>query len=325
MLVQQLINDTKEEMLVESDTCLQQVLDSNAMTYIGCVFILSSSKLVGILTDGDVRRHIVDNGLVGSVGNIMTPNPISVKEDELVPDAFQLMTKNKINQLPVVDVLGNLSGYIEYHALASAMSPEQLFINLDEKYLTENENRHLARYHFAANFILPEQRVLDCACGSGYGSMILAKNGFEVTGVDLNQDAINHAEEKYPKINFLHKDINQLDFADGSFDAVVTLETLEHIPKEICRKFICNITKFLKPGGVFIASSPMLRFKDGLPYITNPYHINELPRDELIDMFETLMPNFKLHFYHQIETRFVPLSEENTGFCIIVGRKLQFE
>ena len=325
MLVKNLMSNTISSMLVTQHTRLKSILECNAMLQGGCVFVCEEKKLIGIVTDGDLRRHLANFSDNTTVGEIMTHSPKSIQEHTLISDAFRLMSELKINQLPVLNKKSQVVGYLDYHLLASVMSPEQLFIDLNSDQLSENEKRHLARYHFATQFLQPGLQVLDCACGSGYGSKLLADSGLEVTGVDLCHQAIEHAQAKYQNANikFLCQDFNTLEFADASFDAVITLETLEHVTNNVCRQFLKNIRRYLKPGGILIASSPMLRYKNGLPYITNPYHINELPRQELLSMFNTLLPDFTLHFYHQKETRFVPLGEENTGFCILVARKAE--
>ncbi|WP_028862526.1 methyltransferase domain-containing protein [Psychromonas aquimarina] len=323
MLVKSLMLKPVKNMLVAPSTRLQNIIDCDAMIQGGCVIVCEGRHLSGILTDGDLRRHLKNYSQNSKVEEIMTASPQSIQENALVSDAFRLMTELKINQLPVVDEQLQVLGYLDYHSVANEMSPEQLFIDLNETQLTENENRHLARYHFAAQFIEPDKKVLDCACGSGYGSKLLADNRLKVTSVDLCDKAIRHARDKYrsDNIDFICRDISQIDFAANSFDAVVSLETLEHVPNDVCRQYLSNIDKFLKPGGMVVASSPMLRYRNGQPYITNPYHINEQPKAELLAMFKTLLPDYVLHFYHQKETKFVPLTDEDTGFCILVARK----
>ena len=81
------------------------------------------------------------------------------------------------------------------------------------------------------------------------------------------------------------------------------------------------MASWVKPGGIVVISSPMLRYKDGKPYVTNPYHINEMPKSEFLELCLTAMPDFVFHFYYQSDRSFLPLLDENTGFCISVGRR----
>ena len=101
----------------------------------------------------------------------------------------------------------------------------------------------------------------------------------------------------------------------------MSIETIEHVPKEVAALFLQQMASWVKPGGVVVMSSPMLRYKDGKPYVTNPYHINEMPRSEFFELCQAAMPDFVFHFYYQSEQSFLPLLDENTGFCISVGRR----
>ena len=101
----------------------------------------------------------------------------------------------------------------------------------------------------------------------------------------------------------------------------MSIETIEHVPKEVAALFLQLMASWVKPGGVVVMSSPMLRYKDGKPYVTNPYHINEMPRSEFFELCQAAMPDFVFHFYYQSEQSFLPLLDENTGFCISVGRR----
>jgi SAM-dependent methyltransferase len=91
---------------------------------------------------------------------------------------------------------------------------------------------HVARYEFVAARLPKGSRVLDLACGIGYGSQLLAKAGHRVIGVDASEEAIAYAEEYYNHPNVSYECVAAEDLhADcvGTFDAVVSFETLEHL------------------------------------------------------------------------------------------------
>ena len=67
----------------------------------------------------------------------------------------------------------------------------------------ELEIEHLNRYHFGAQFV-KDKRVLDVACGTGYGSAILAENAAFVEGIDISREAIDYAISNYSTHNILH-------------------------------------------------------------------------------------------------------------------------
>lgn len=91
---------------------------------------------------------------------------------------------------------------------------------------------HVARYEFVAKQLAPKSRVLDLACGIGYGSQMLAKAGHRVIGVDVSAEAIAYAEEYYshPNVTFECRAAEDLNADElGTFDAVVSFETIEHL------------------------------------------------------------------------------------------------
>ena len=90
---------------------------------------------------------------------------------------------------------------------------------------------HWHRYVFARQ-LAKGQRVLDAACGEGYGSALLADVAASVLGADISEQAIAHARERYgdrPNLRFQRADATQLDASPNSFDLIVSFETLEHV------------------------------------------------------------------------------------------------
>ena len=80
---------------------------------------------------------------------------------------------------------------------------------------------------WAAGVLPPGAKVLDLACGCGYGSYLLHCAGLEVTSVDASLEAIEYAKEFYPGPKYLRQRAE--DFS-GEFEAFVSFETLEHLP-----------------------------------------------------------------------------------------------
>ena len=140
---------------------------------------------------------------------------------------------------------------------------------------------HWHRYHFAAKLV-EGLEALDVACGEGYGSALLAQRAARVVGADISPEAIGHARANYadvPKLEFVAADCAALPFADASFDAVVSFETLEHIRAQ--EAFLDEVRRVLRPGGLFVVSSPnKLEYSDRRGF-ANPFHVRELYRDEL--------------------------------------------
>lgn len=119
---------------------------------------------------------------------------------------------------------------------------------------------HLARYHFALPYV--KGRVLDIACGSGYGCFKMAKECkmeiTEVVGVDIDQAAIKYAGRKYnhPLVVYLRHDALEPSLPDklGLFDTIISFETIEHVRDD--GVFLKNLESMLNPGGILVLSTP---------------------------------------------------------------------
>ena len=138
---------------------------------------------------------------------------------------------------------------------------EKVTLQFDgERFLPECEREicyeHWHRYAFAAEFV-KNARVLDAACGEGYGSYLLADTAEKVVGVDVSDAAITHATSRYAQadnLEFAVQDVTRLDFADNSFDVVVSFETLEHLAAQDV--MLAEFRRVLKPEGLLIISTP---------------------------------------------------------------------
>jgi ubiquinone/menaquinone biosynthesis C-methylase UbiE len=100
------------------------------------------------------------------------------------------------------------------------------------------------------------KKVLDLGCGSGWLAVYLARQGFEVVGVDVSAQAINlantWASQEDLKISFDVADASQLQYQAGSFDAVVANSIFEHFPIKQAQQLTDKVYSMLKDGGVFI-------------------------------------------------------------------------
>lgn len=116
---------------------------------------------------------------------------------------------------------------------------------------------HKARYEFASNLIDSQAKVLDAACGVGYGSFILnLQSNADVLGVDISHEAIAYAKKNYgtENVRFEQSDLKSLQFEHGIFDCIVSFETYEHI--DFTEEFIKSCSDLLKANGQLILSTP---------------------------------------------------------------------
>ncbi len=200
-----------------------------------------------------------------------------------------------------------------------SFSPERLYIKYDQKQkYTENELKHLSRYRLASMFA--NGCILDVACGSGYGTNMLSKCG-NVVGVEPSEEALKFARSFNfkPNITYINKFVQSFN-PMKKFDTIVCLETFEHVDTGIGFDMLVDFMSWLKPGGQIILSTPMLRYKDDQPYVTNPYHVNEMPREQFINQLEHVWKGMKLNYFVQDVEMFRPLDEETTGFLVVVAR-----
>jgi len=148
--------------------------------------------------------------------------------------------------------------------------------------------RHLAVYEWIAARVAGA-RVLDMACGEGYGSAVLARSAARVVGVDGNPEAHEHARLKYtrPGLAFEWGAVESYGEPE-SFDAVVFLQTVEHLitPAAALRHF----HSLLRPGGVAYISTPnvLTLAPPGAAKSDNPWHLREYRAEEFTALCESV-------------------------------------
>jgi 2-polyprenyl-6-hydroxyphenyl methylase/3-demethylubiquinone-9 3-methyltransferase len=97
----------------------------------------------------------------------------------------------------------------------------------------------------------PGAQLLDVGCGAGFSSNYLAREGFQVTGIDTSQDslAVARQHDATGRVRYESCDALALPFADGQFDAVCSMDFLEHV--DAPERVVAETARVLRPGGVF--------------------------------------------------------------------------
>jgi 2-polyprenyl-3-methyl-5-hydroxy-6-metoxy-1,4-benzoquinol methylase len=147
----------------------------------------------------------------------------------------------------------------------------------------EHENLDIGRYKFAIGYLKIGDICLDAACGSGYGTALIAEKAKEVVGLELDDHALNYARKHYQRDNITYKKADltqQLDLPSNYFDAVISIETLEHITDH--DTILQEFQRVLKPGGIMVASTVEHHVYSELGGIKNKFHIGEMTKKELI-------------------------------------------
>lgn len=159
----------------------------------------------------------------------------------------------------------------------------------DAMFPEERRQFHRARYEFALEHCR-DKRVLDGACGTGYGSALIGSVAESVVGIDCAQDAIAYAAATYaaPNVAFRTSFVESTPFPDGVFDVVLSFETVEHT---LCpRAHLMEIARLLDPSGVAIVSVPNA-------WGLTDHHFVDFNLDLLQDVAGTYFA--EMSFYHQ--------------------------
>ncbi len=142
---------------------------------------------------------------------------------------------------------------------------------------------HWHRYAFARRFVAGK-RVLDAACGEGYGTALVAEVAASAVGVDIDAAVVATARGAYAQranLRFEVASVTLLPLADQSIDVVVSFETVEHVSAHEQTMMLAEFARVLAPGGLLVMSSPnKRRYSDERNY-ANPFHRHELYRDDL--------------------------------------------
>ncbi|MHA2220338.1 MAG: class I SAM-dependent methyltransferase [Candidatus Hodarchaeales archaeon] len=117
---------------------------------------------------------------------------------------------------------------------------------------------HKGRYRFACSYVPKDGKVLDIACGIGYGSFIISTDtsAKEIVAVDISEEALKYGSRHYrtDKIKFVKDDAYTVSLPDNYFDLVVSFETVEHLAQP--KLFLVKLYNSLKPNGSLIISTP---------------------------------------------------------------------
>src|SRR5712672_1474167 len=153
---------------------------------------------------------------------------------------------------------------------------------------------HVYRYAFASRFVIGK-RVLDIACGEGYGAAALQKAGAShVIGVDVSEEACLHARKRYG-LDARQGSAEKIPLPDKSVDVVVSFETIEHVGDP--GGFLDECARVLAPEGRLVISTPDRDVYTGRLGTRNRHHCAEMTEEEFGTAIRTRFHD--AHFYTQ--------------------------
>jgi SAM-dependent methyltransferase len=156
---------------------------------------------------------------------------------------------------------------------------------------------HWHRYAFARRFV-EGKRVLDAACGEGYGTALLGALAQTAIGLDVDIATIDRARAVYAdgkRVRFIASSCTGLPLPSASIDVVVCFETIEHLAAADQLAMLIEFARVLTQDGLLLVSSPNKRlYSDARNYV-NKYHLQELYRDDLGRLLAKRFPAQRWH------------------------------
>jgi 2-polyprenyl-3-methyl-5-hydroxy-6-metoxy-1,4-benzoquinol methylase len=154
---------------------------------------------------------------------------------------------------------------------------------------------HVHRYNAAMEIIPKTAKILDIACGSGFGSKLLAEQNYHVVGADISKETIDACKTafQHPRLKFEVINATQIPYETGFFDAVVSFETIEHT-----REFLLVLNEFkrvTKKDGVIVLSTPNFPVNSPGGRILNPYHTQEWTYEEFLRLLHSVFRDVKIY------------------------------
>ena len=143
----------------------------------------------------------------------------------------------------------------------------------------------------AAAGLVAVGKVLDLGCNHGANSILLARLGYDVTGVDLNAKAIEVAQasaklessEVCSRLHFVQSRLNSLAFPDNGFEGAFMIDVLEHLYPRDRPAIFAEILRVMKPGARMILVTPYEHAYDG-----GGYHVDFFDENKLCSVLDGL-------------------------------------
>jgi 2-polyprenyl-3-methyl-5-hydroxy-6-metoxy-1,4-benzoquinol methylase len=152
----------------------------------------------------------------------------------------------------------------EAFAMASSyqFDTESVLLGPWASYSLLNDPKHmcfvLARYKFCAKMLQGKKRILEIGCGDGFGMPIIAQDAEYVLGIDIDDRLIEGNRQRLKRIK--NAEFQKINICESvpkrKFDAVFSIDVLEHLDPPLEKPFMDNTCRCLKDDGVCIIGTP---------------------------------------------------------------------
>jgi len=171
--------------------------------------------------------------------------------------------------------------------------------------------RHFERYFQCIRVLRrsgAKEKWLDCACGSGYGTNFLTNFAEFVVGYDIDKGAVEYANKNYKNRHCAF--VSDIQHYSAEFDVVISVETIEHMPRTDAEAFLQILKGALKPGGTLIITTPIVPITEESP--ANRFHYIEYSHEDFVNLLRSA--DLKVESHHMIETLFTDGEVKNQGY-----------
>jgi len=185
------------------------------------------------------------------------------------------------------------------------------------------QRSHFRRYEFAQSVIISDGITGDLACGTGYGSVMLAERSRKVIAVDINNKVIDRIRVRYKSldnIDFICADLLDLNY-QSLFDNIVSFETIEHLKADDIVTLLNIFSNALKPAGLLLFSTPYMQ-ENSLETRKMGFHLTFQINENTIEQWLS-ESGFSLVFfkYQDYPPHSIQENQETKDFVICCARK----
>lgn len=185
------------------------------------------------------------------------------------------------------------------------------------------QKNHFKRYEFAREIVGKDDVCADFACGTGYGTVLIARKAKSAVGADLNKEVISKIKERYANdknVSFLNDNLLQLNY-NNHFDNIISFETIEHFDEADIKQLLQIFNKGLKAGGKLIFSTPFMQ-EESDEAIKMGFHLTFYINEQKIEKWlgEAGFEIIKIQ-YQNYETHLISDNLMQKDFIICVAKK----